>query len=187
MENKVINIKTLQIHNAIIFATNKHRTQLRKGTDIPYISHPMEVMQILTENQCDEDVIVAGILHDTLEDTDTTVDEIEINFGKNVLSIVIGETEDKSKTWKERKQGTIDRVKSGNMETQLVACADKLSNIMSIYADKLEVGEAVFERFSSSKDNVKWYYKTIVKSLDKIDTYKMKVELEEFVKAVFGD
>ena len=56
-----------KIHDAIIFATLKHQNQKRKGTEIPYIVHPMEVMQILTENGCSENVIVAGILHDTLE------------------------------------------------------------------------------------------------------------------------
>ena len=65
----------MKIHNAIIFASIKHQNQKRKGTNLPYIVHPMEVMQILTENGCSENVIVAGILHDTLEDTDTTPQE----------------------------------------------------------------------------------------------------------------
>jgi (p)ppGpp synthase/HD superfamily hydrolase len=180
-------MRTPQIHNAIIFASNKHKNQLRKGTNIPYISHPMEVMQILTENKCNENVIIAGILHDTLEDTDTTADEIRANFGKEVLAIVIGETEDKSKTWKERKQGTVDRVKSGTKETQLVACADKLSNILSIYVDKLEIGDKIFDRFGAPKENVEWYYKAMIAAMDKIDDYKMKSEFSELVSAVFDD
>jgi len=61
----------LLIQKAIIFATKKHEGQKRKGTDIPYIVHPMEVMQILTAMDCSQNVIIAGILHDTLEDTDT--------------------------------------------------------------------------------------------------------------------
>ena len=76
---------SLRIHDAIIFAAVKHKDQKRKGTDIPYIVHPMEVMQILTENEVSEDVIIAGILHDTLEDTDTKPQEIETKFGKAVL------------------------------------------------------------------------------------------------------
>lgn len=101
----------MKIHNAIIFASIKHQNQKRKGTNLPYIVHPMEVMQILTENGCNENVIVAGILHDTLEDTDTTPQEIEKEFGKDILAIVQTESEDKSKTWKERKQHTIDCLK----------------------------------------------------------------------------
>ena len=116
----------MKIHNAIIFASIKHQNQKRKGTNLPYIVHPMEVMQILTENGCSENVIVAGILHDTLEDTDTTPQEIEKEFGKDILAIVQSESEDKSKTWKERKQHTIDCLKTDSLETKLVCCADKL-------------------------------------------------------------
>ncbi|MCL1892431.1 MAG: HD domain-containing protein [Alphaproteobacteria bacterium] len=179
-------MNNLKIHDAIIFAADKHRNQMRKGTDIPYITHPMEVMQILTDNQCGEDVIIAGILHDTLEDTDTTPHDIETKFGKKVLAIVQGETEDKSKTWKERKQGTIDRLKSGDLETQLVGCADKLSNIRSIYSDRLEVGDKVFDRFGAPKNDIQWYYQSVVGALDKINGYKMKLELAGLVKTAFG-
>ena len=77
------------IHDAIIFAAKKHQNQKRKGTNLPYIVHPMEVMQILTENGCNENVIVAGILHDTLEDTDTKPEEIEAEFGKDILELVL--------------------------------------------------------------------------------------------------
>ena len=124
-----------KIHDAIIFATLKHQNQKRKETEIPYIVHPMEVMQILTENGCSENVIVAGILHDTLEDTDTRPEEIEKRFGKEIRSIVQTECEDKSKTWKERKQVFIDCLKNDSLETKLVCCADKLSNARSMYAD----------------------------------------------------
>lgn len=88
------------IHEAIEFAAIKHRNQTRKSTDIPYIVHPMEVMQILTANGCDEKTIVAGILHDTLEDTATTHEELSEHFGEDVADIVGGVTEDKSKSWK---------------------------------------------------------------------------------------
>ena len=98
------------IHKAIEFAAIRHKDQKRKGTELPYIVHPMEVMQILTENGCDEIVIVAGILHDTIEDTETTYDDILENFGKEIADIVASESEDKSKSWKERKQTTIDRL-----------------------------------------------------------------------------
>ena len=100
----------LLIQKAIIFATKKHEGQKRKGTDIPYIIHPMEVMQILTAMDCSQNVIIAGILHDTLEDTDTTPEEIKEVFGNAVLAIVQTESEDKSKTWKERKQRTVDEI-----------------------------------------------------------------------------
>lgn len=176
---------SLKLHNAIIFATLKHQNQKRKGTEIPYIVHPMEVMQILTENNCPENVIIAGILHDTLEDTDTTPQELEAKFGKSVLDIALSESEDKSKTWRERKQHTIDCLAKDSMETKLVRCADKLSNIKSMYADLQEQGEKLWERFNASKDDIKWYYESIVNALTDLQQYKMYEELAETVKAVF--
>lgn len=177
-----------KIHNAIIFATLKHKSQKRKGTDIPYIVHPMEVMQILTACGCGEDVITAGILHDTLEDTDTTPEEIKENFGQKVLEIVQTESEDKSKTWKERKQHTIDDLKKAEEGAQIVCLADKLSNLRSIYADFQTDGNKLWKRFNAPKENIKWYYESVVDALEKdfssIEAWK---ELKELTKTVFGD
>ena len=177
---------SLRIHEAIIFATIKHQNQKRKGTDIPYIVHPMEIMQILTAEDLPEEIIIAGILHDTLEDTDTKSEEIEAKFGKAVLDIVLTESEDKSKTWRERKQHTIDCLEKDSMETKLVCCADKLSNIKSMYADLQEYGEKLWERFNAPKEDIKWYYESIVNALSDLAQYKMYQEIQETVKAVFG-
>lgn len=176
---------TDRIHKAIIFAGRKHKTQLRKGTDIPYLVHPMEVMGILIANKCSENVIIAGILHDTLEDTDTTPEEIKELFGNDILAIVQTESEDKSKTWKERKQHTVNQLPNESLETQLVCCADKLSNIKSILADKKESGENVWKRFNASKENLEWYYKSIAENLTKVKAYPMWTELFDTVRKVF--
>ena len=175
----------MKIHEAIIFATKAHEGQVRKGTNIPYIVHPMEVMQILTENGCDETVILAGILHDTLEDTPTTPDDIRRCFGQEVLDLVQNESEDKSKTWQERKQATVDRLAHASKEVQLVCCADKLSNIKSIYADKQRLGDAVFDRFNAPKEKVQWYYQSVAQALVKIDGFPMKRDLVDYVNRVF--
>ena len=152
----------LFIQKAIIFATKKHLGQVRKSTDIPYIVHPMEVMQILTHLNAFETIIVAGILHDTLEDTDTTPEEIRKIFGEDVLNLVQKESEDKSKTWKERKQTTIDELKECSSDVKVICFADKLSNLRSIYRDKLEIGERVWDRFNATKEEEYWYYKSIL-------------------------
>ena len=156
---------SMAIQKAITYATLKHEGQKRKGTNIPYIVHPMEVMQILTELQCTESVIVAGILHDTLEDTDATPEEIKKLFGADVLSIVQNESEDKSKTWKERKAATIEHLKNADSKTKLVCFADKLSNVRSMYRDKLEVGAELWKRFNADKDSIKWYYRGVAAAL----------------------
>ena len=142
---------SLNIQEAIIFATLKHQNQKRKGTEIPYIVHPMEVMQLLSAEDLPEEIIIAGILHDTLEDTDTKPKEIEQKFGKAVLDIVLTESEDKSKNWRERKQHTIDCLQKDSMATKLVCCADRLSNIKSMYADLQSIGEKLWQRFNAPK------------------------------------
>lgn len=159
----------LEIQRAIIFATMKHREQKRKGTDIPYIVHPMECMQILSACGCPDNVIIAGILHDTLEDTDTTPQEILENFGKDVLEIVQNESEDKSKTWKERKQATLDHLKDADSKIKIVCFADKLSNLRSIYRDYCEIGNNLWDRFNADRDSLKWYYNGFLEIFRKIE------------------
>jgi (p)ppGpp synthase/HD superfamily hydrolase len=175
----------MTFHNAIIFAARKHKDQLRKGTDIPYIAHIMEVMQILIENNCSEEIVIAGILHDTLEDTKTTTDEIRRQFGSEILSIVQSETEDKSLDWLERKSLSITHLFSADIATKVVCCADKLSNIRSIYADLQEIGEKVWERFNAPKDDIQLYYERIIKALSEISDADMYKELENLVNDVF--
>jgi (p)ppGpp synthase/HD superfamily hydrolase len=177
--------KSNSIHSAIIFASLKHDGQKRKGTNIPYISHPMEVMQILTQNGCSEAVIIAGILHDTLEDTKATTKEIKNLFGSEILAIVASESEDKSKMWKERKQRTINELAKAPVDTKLVCCADKLSNIRSMYADKLDIGDKLWERFNAGKDDIRWYYESLVNQLAGLGAYQMYQELKELVGIVF--
>jgi len=176
------------IHEAIIFATLKHNTSKypnRKDTNIPYITHPIEVMQILTANNCSEKVIVAGILHDTLEDTFTKPEEISEKFGQDILEIVQTESEDKSKTWEERKQTTIEHLKTASLETKLVCCADKLSNLRSMASDKAAVGDQLWERFNAPKDRIQWYCMGVSSALLELENYPMYKELNVLINEVF--
>ena len=91
------------LEKAIHFATSKHAGQLRKGTKVPYIVHPLETMNILRSMNADTNLLIAGLLHDTVEDTDTSIEEIKEVFGTDVAALVGGHSEDKSKTWVERK------------------------------------------------------------------------------------
>ena len=154
-----------KVQKAIIYAMEKHEGQKRKGTDIPYIVHPMEVMQILSSMGCPADVVIAGILHDTLEDTTATPKEIEELFGADVLNIVQHESEDKSKTWKERKQHTIDSLAEAPKEVRIVCFADKLSNIRSMFRDKESIGEELWKRFNAGKKDIEWYYRQVAEAL----------------------
>ena len=99
--------KNYLLEKAIHFSTTKHAGQLRKGTTVPYIVHPLETMNILRTMNADTNLLIAGLLHDTVEDTDTTAEEIAEVFGTDVAALVNGHSEDKSKTWKERKTHAI--------------------------------------------------------------------------------
>jgi len=167
MNNRLSNSPgNILIDTAIEFATKAHRNQVRKGTDIPYISHLFSVGIILTEAGCSEEVIAAGILHDTIEDTSTTVEDLLAIFGEKVTDIVEGCTEpDKSLPWEERKQRMIEFLKTAPYDVCLVSCADKLHNIRSIAGEYARIGDEVWARFKQGKKEQEWFYRRIVQSL----------------------
>src|SRR5689334_1807319 len=112
-------------YRAIEFAARAHRNGLRKGSDTPYISHPYSVGLMLTRAGFDAEVVAAGILHDTIEDTHTTLEEIREYFGDRVATIVEGCTEpDRAATWEERKEHTIHYLQTAPYEIRSVSCAD---------------------------------------------------------------
>ncbi len=155
------------ISKAIAFATKAHEGQLRKGTTRPYIVHPIEVGKIVEQLTEDEEVICAAILHDTIEDCDEVDREDLCNaFGEKVACIVACESEDKSKSWLERKGNTIEKLKSAPIEVQMVALGDKLSNMRDIDREYPLEGEAFWKRFRmKDKKMIKWYYEGVRDSL----------------------
>ena len=147
---------------AIEFALIAHKGQCRKGTQIPYVVHPIAVAQTLIDIGCSEEVIIAGLLHDTIEDTEVTREEIRKKFGERVVEIVTGVSEsDKSDTWENRKRHTIEKLKSAPIEILLVECADKLDNIRSMKMDLAQTGDRLWERFNRPKEKQKWYYENL--------------------------
>lgn len=180
------------IEKAINLAARYHEGQRRKGTDIPYIAHPFAVAVILAQAGCPEEVIVAGILHDTLEDTILTPSAIEEAFGSRVAQIVQGasEPDHQGAEWEERKAHTIRYLaKEAPLEVRLVAAADKLHNIRSIAADLREHGEKTWERFRRGKAAQAGYYRGLVESLchrqDNAGYERLFKNLEEEVQRVF--
>lgn len=149
-----------KIFSALRFATNAHSGQFRKSTKNPYIVHPIAVMEYLIRYQATEDAVVAGILHDTLEDTPTTQTDLRRNFGDRVTELVLGASEpNKSLSWEQRKEHTISHLNTLNDQEQLmVICADKLSNISSIAYDLSTQGPVVWNRFNRGYEQQKWYY-----------------------------
>ena len=151
------------IDDAMEFAAKAHEGQFRKGTRRPYIVHPIEVADIVSTMTKDEEVICAAVLHDTIEDCrGITWDVLKLRFGSRVADMVAQESEDKSKTWEERKGATISRLKDAPVEVQMIGLADKLSNMRDIDRDYPKEGDALWTRFRmQSKAALAWYYKGI--------------------------
>ncbi len=181
-----------RVFQAIEFATKAHTGQFRKGTKVPYIVHPLGVAKILIEAGCSEDVAVAGILHDTVEDSSTRIDDIRRDFGEEVTRLVEGASEpNKSDTWENRKQHTIDILETAPMDAVYVSLADKLANIRDIRADYDKLGDDVFLRFNRPKEKQEWYYRAMADLFSKriVDEPFLSLMLElrfEIVKVFQG-
>jgi len=175
------------IEKAIDFAAKAHAGQMRKSTQIPYITHPFAVGMLLQKTKCTEEVIAAGILHDTLEDTKTTFAELEQHFGPRIARLVQAVSEDdKSLLWEERKQRTIKGLSSASIEEIHIIVADKLHNLRTIHSDIGEYGEDIWKRFNAGKPKQHWYYSSIVNILlPRKKEFGLIDELEKEVKAVF--
>ena len=162
------------IDKAIEFATRAHRGQFRKGTRRPYIVHPIEVGDIVCSMTTDEEVISAAYLHDTIEDCEGVT--------------VAQESEDKSKTWIERKNRTVCHIKEADPDVQKIALADKLSNMRDINRDYPVYGEELWNRFRmKDKGMIGWYYKGVRDALR--DVFAGEPAYEEYcrlVEANFG-
>ncbi|OLS40615.1 HD domain-containing protein [Bacillus sp. MRMR6] len=174
------------IEKALQIASKGHLGQVRKNTDIPYFTHPVAVGMILMKAGCRDELVAAGILHDTVEDTKLTLEDIKREFGPKIAEIVAGCSEpDKSLSWQERKDHTIDFLKIASEEIRIVACADKLHNIKSIYKDYEQVGDSVWSRFNAGKEQQKWYYTNMVESLGHQSSFPLLEELKTEVERLF--
>ena len=184
----------LLLDKAIIFAVNAHRGQLRKGTNTPYILHPMEAAAIVGSMTNDDEVIAAAVLHDTVEDTAVTLDEICEQFGKRVAELVAAESENKredksaASTWKIRKEETIEHLKTAPKEVKMLTLGDKLSNIRSICRDYEAQGDALWQRFNQKdKNEHRWYYKSIADCLSDLREYPAYKEYVLLAEKTFGE
>ena len=160
------------LNKAIKYAVEKHSGQLRKGTHIPYIVHPMEVMAILNEMRAGMTVMIAGVLHDTVEDTSATIDDIIREFGEDVADLVGNHTEDKSKTWFQRKSQGLEELAEGSFELKCLVLADKLSNIRNMARDARLEGEEYWDRFNAPKEKQAWYYRGAAKAMEELKNYE---------------
>jgi (p)ppGpp synthase/HD superfamily hydrolase len=151
---------------AFEFAAQNHAGQLRKASTIPYIAHLMGVASLVLEAGGDEDLAIAALLHDVVEDCggEPMLKEIGRRFGTRVADMVDGCTDADTypkPPWRERKEKYIRQLKTADADTRLVSAADKLNNLRSILSDYRAVGESVWSRFNGGREGTLWYYRTL--------------------------
>ncbi len=147
------------------FAAKAHKGQKRKNSDVPYITHPIRVAERLEAAGFRDELVCAGYLHDVVEDTLVELEDIERGFGTEIAHIVAAHTEDKSKSWQERKQHTIDIIKTADPEIKYLVVADKLDNLLGLENDLKAQGESVWENFNAGREKQRWYNKSIASNM----------------------
>jgi (p)ppGpp synthase/HD superfamily hydrolase len=151
---------------AFIVAAKKHKDQTRKASTIPYIAHLMGVASLVLEAGGDEDLAIAALLHDVVEDCGGApmLKEVRRRFGTRVAKVVDGCTDADTypkQPWRERKEKYIRHLKAADADTRLVSAADKLNNVRSIVSDYRTIGESVWSRFAGGREGTLWYYRTL--------------------------
>ena len=191
MANKPLNTELLD--RAIIFAVKAHAGTERRGKGYPYIVHPLEAVEIVATMTKDQELLAAAALHDTVEDTDVTVERIRAEFGDRVAELVASESDQfeagvsEEDSWHARKQAAIDRLAKASRDAKIVALGDKLSNMRAIARDYAVQGDELWNLFHAKdpKDH-EWHYRGLADSLRELeDTFAFK-EFEKLINEVFA-
>lgn len=177
--------------NAKLFAINAHYGQVRKSEkDKPMVIHPINVANILSEYGFDDNVVCSGYLHDVIEDTKYEDKDILEKFGGDILSLVMGASEpNKELSWEERKQCTIDKVKSLDIRHKAVVCADKISNLEDLQIMFEKTGKYDFSNFNRGYEKQKWYFTSLYDSLvfNEDENIEMFKRLKKLIDEIFND
>jgi len=191
MANKPLNTELLD--RAIIFAVKAHAGTERRGKGFPYIVHPMEAMEIVATMTPDQELLAAAALHDTVEDTDVTIEEIRSVFGDRVATLVAHESDEampgvsEEESWHARKQAAIDRLTRAPHDAKIVALGDKLSNMRAIARDYAEIGDALWNRFHAKDPKEhEWHYRGLADALRELQDTTAFQEFESLINQVFS-
>ncbi len=191
MANKPLDTELLD--RAIVFAVKAHAGTERRGKGFPYIVHPMEAVEIVATITPDQELLAAAALHDVVEDTDFTADDIRREFGERIANLVVAESDvfvegvSEEDSWHARKQAAIDRLAKAPHDAKIVAMGDKLSNMRAIARDYAVKGDALWQIFHAKdpKDH-EWHYRGLAASLSELkDTFAYK-EFVSLIDQVFA-
>jgi (p)ppGpp synthase/HD superfamily hydrolase len=190
LKRKPVTLKSIKLGprflRAFEFAAEKHAGQTRKASTIPYIAHLMGVASLVLEFGGDEDLAIAALLHDVVEDCGglPLLKEVKRRFGARVANVVDGCTDsygEPKAPWRERKETYLGHLRTADAGTRLVSAADKLNNVRSILADYREVGESVWQRFKGGREGTLWYYRALLDEFERDHPNRL---IREFALAV---
>ncbi len=153
---------------ALTIAATAHKEQMRKHDKSPYVVHPIMVARILEQYGFSEEVIVAGLVHDVLEDSDLAEDQLRAALGDKVVKIVATVSEDKALPWEERKERYIQDVVACGEAVWAVSVADKIHNAESLIGHYQKVGPEVWQVFNRGKDKKVWFERSLLTSLQTV-------------------
>ena len=176
------------LDRAIVFAVQAHHNTERRGKGFPYIVHPMEAVEIVASITPDQELLAAAALHDTIEDTDVTVEQLRAEFGDRIANLVHAESDQftegisEEDSWHDRKQAAIDRLAAAPHDAKIVAMGDKLSNMRAIWRDYQTKGDDLWNIFHvKDKASHEWHYRGLAASLSELsDTFAY----QEFVRLI---
>jgi len=190
MGNKYMD--TTLFDKAITFAVKAHANSERRGKGFPYIIHPMEAVAIVATITNDQQLLAAAALHDVVEDTDVTVEEIEKEFGERIAKLVASESDpvfegmSESESWKLRKQYAIDRLSHASYDAKVVAMGDKLSNLRAIANDYEKIGDDIWKLFHVSDPALhEWHYRGLGEALSDLDGTIAYREFQHLLNKIF--
>ena len=192
MANKPLDTSLLD--KAILYAVRAHAGTERRGKGFPYIVHPMEAVEIVATMTSDQELLAAAVLHDVVEDTSVTVEDLRAAFGDRIARLVEEESDkcvegrSEEASWRERKQGAINRLARASRDAKMVALGDKLSNMRAIWRDWLVKGDDLWKIFHvTDRAEHEWHYRGLADSLRELDDTIAFKEFEHLINKVFGN
>ncbi|MBP2029210.1 (p)ppGpp synthase/HD superfamily hydrolase [Methanohalophilus levihalophilus] len=187
------------LQGAFEFALDSHKSMHRKCSKAPYITHPMDVASILLKNDAPDLLVIAGFLHDVLEDSKVNSTLLRYSFDDRVADLVMAVSEVDSKgnlapheqaNWRERKELSIKKLIDAERDVKLLVCADKLANIKDMFDDLDYLGDRMWDYFNARKDEQKWYYTSVVEALKSgshsVEDTKMFLQLQKYINMLFS-
>ena len=156
-------LTTQKEKDALVFARQKHKGQISINGTTPYINHCIEVARLINKCGYSENAVIAGLVHDTINKSDTTLEEIENVFGEGISNIVepLVESSDPTLTWQQKKLQHILNITNASEEVVIVSVADNLQSASEIFQIWTRIGDSAFLTLNTNKENYKWFFRSL--------------------------